>query len=106
MLNVIGSQNNTRFIDDALNCGATSTEYYSDRDLVIGGALNVFGRKVTLVDCDAFTKEYYRKKYGLGNNFGCIFTIIYARDNFRYVLIFASINSLHHRILNARTLHI
>lgn len=33
--------------------------------MAIGACLNVYGRKVVLTDCDAFTKEYYRTKYGM-----------------------------------------
>lgn len=32
---------------------------------MIGQELNVFGRKVVLSDCDDFTEDYYRKKYGV-----------------------------------------
>lgn len=32
---------------------------------MIGQEINVFGRKVVLTDCDDFTKDYYRKKYGV-----------------------------------------
>ncbi|KAJ9574140.1 hypothetical protein L9F63_008473, partial [Diploptera punctata] len=54
-----------RYLVDPLNCGQHPIEYYTDRDLAIGGAINVFGRKVVITDCDPFTKEYYRKKCGL-----------------------------------------
>lgn len=30
-----------------------------------GSEINVFGRKVVLCDCDKFTKDYYRKKFGI-----------------------------------------
>jgi hypothetical protein len=67
MLNIV----NTGFLKglclyDALNCGQQPIECYKDCDLAIGVAINVFGRKVVLTDCDTFTKEYYAKKYGLG----------------------------------------
>lgn len=42
------------------------TDYYKQNDLAIGATVNVYGRKVVLTDCDPFTKEYYRVKYGLG----------------------------------------
>lgn len=44
----------------------TRHSYIRDRDLVIGSIIEVFGRKITLTDCDPFTKEYYRVKYGIG----------------------------------------
>lgn len=55
-----------RYLVDALHYGQQPTEYYRDSDLAIGAAINVFGRKIVLTDCDPFTKEYYSKKYGLG----------------------------------------
>ncbi len=45
--------------------GALDCEYYKDDDLKIGVEINVFGRKFTLFDCDDFTKEYYKVKYGI-----------------------------------------
>jgi hypothetical protein len=55
-----------RYLVDALNRGQQHVEYYEDSDLTIGAVINVYGRNVVLTDCDAFTKEYYAKKYGLG----------------------------------------
>ncbi|XP_075235583.1 EF-hand domain-containing family member C2-like isoform X2 [Lycorma delicatula] len=40
-------------------------EFYLDSDLMIGAVIYVYGRKVVLIDCDQFTKEYYRIKYGI-----------------------------------------
>ena len=48
-----------------LQTGAVSEDFYNDQDLTIGAVLNVWGRKITLCDCDDFTKEYYRTKYGI-----------------------------------------
>ncbi|KXS15887.1 hypothetical protein M427DRAFT_98498 [Gonapodya prolifera JEL478] len=39
--------------------------WYGDGDLQIGAILHIYGRPFMLVDCDEFTKEYYREKYGL-----------------------------------------
>jgi hypothetical protein len=55
-----------RYLVDAVNCSQQPVEYYKDSDLAIGAAINVFGRKIVLTDCDSFTKEYYATKYGLG----------------------------------------
>jgi hypothetical protein len=40
-------------------------KYYTDQDLVIGQLLNIYGRKILLTDCDEFTKNYFRTKYGI-----------------------------------------
>ncbi|XP_063223846.1 EF-hand domain-containing family member C2-like isoform X2 [Bacillus rossius redtenbacheri] len=66
VLNVMsGGFGKARYLPDVLNCGMDRTSYYRDNDLAIGAVLDVYGRKVTLTDCDAFTKEYYRSKYGM-----------------------------------------
>jgi len=50
---------------DPLKTGQVFEDYYTDADLQIGQLLNVHGRQVMLVDCDDFTKDFYRCKYGL-----------------------------------------
>jgi len=45
--------------------GATNQEFYKDSDLKIGAYVNVWGRNFLICDCDEFTKEYYRVKYGI-----------------------------------------
>ncbi|XP_056144939.1 EF-hand domain-containing family member C2 [Lampris incognitus] len=45
--------------------GAVREEFYRDGDLAVGGEVNVWGRTVLICDCDDFTKEYYRSKYGI-----------------------------------------
>ncbi|ORY50997.1 hypothetical protein BCR33DRAFT_712940 [Rhizoclosmatium globosum] len=40
-------------------------DYYSDRDLTIGAVLHFHGRPFVICDCDNFTRDYYRDKYGL-----------------------------------------
>ncbi|KAK2575490.1 hypothetical protein KPH14_011217 [Odynerus spinipes] len=66
ILNVMGEDANRSYaMIDALDAGLTQKEYYKDNELSIGAKINVFGRTVVITDMDAFTKEYYRKKYGL-----------------------------------------
>lgn len=65
VLNVFGQLNKQRYILDNLKTGAINEKFYTDQDLSIGQYLNVYGRKVLLVDCDEFTKNYYRTKYGI-----------------------------------------
>ncbi|XP_054738199.1 EF-hand domain-containing family member C2 [Anastrepha obliqua] len=66
LLNVLGtSMRNVRYTLDPLNMGEKEVLYYADRDLQIGTVLNVYGRAVVLTDCDEYTQEYYRKRYGI-----------------------------------------
>ncbi|KAM7129983.1 EF-hand domain-containing family member C2 isoform 3-T3 [Ciconia maguari] len=67
VLNVFGKLvgNRGRYILDNRKTGAVHQEFYRDSDLKIGAVINVWGRKVMLCDCDEFTKEYYRTKYGI-----------------------------------------
>ncbi|TMW47965.1 hypothetical protein DOY81_006948 [Sarcophaga bullata] len=66
LLNVLGTNmRNVRFVVDPLDIGRKDVIYYSDRDLQIGTVLNVYGRAVVLTECDEFTKNYYRQKYGI-----------------------------------------
>ncbi|MCJ8732529.1 hypothetical protein PDJAM_G00212430 [Pangasius djambal] len=66
VLNVFGPVGHGgRYILDSLKTGAVLEEFYKDCDLTIGGVINVWGRRVMICDCDNFTKEYYRSKYGI-----------------------------------------
>ncbi|XP_064639145.1 EF-hand domain-containing family member C2-like [Lineus longissimus] len=66
VLNVFGpTGHGGRYILDSLKTGAVHHEYYTDSDLTIGSCLNVWGRKFILCDCDTFTQEYYKTKYGI-----------------------------------------
>ncbi|XP_054672405.1 EF-hand domain-containing family member C2 isoform X1 [Grus americana] len=67
VLNVFGKLvgNRGHYILDNRKTGAVHQEFYRDSDLKIGAVINVWGRKITLCDCDEFTKEYYRTKYGI-----------------------------------------
>ncbi|XP_064615278.1 EF-hand domain-containing family member C2-like [Liolophura sinensis] len=72
VLNVFGpTGHGGRYILDSLKTGAVHTEFYHDSDLTLGSVINVWGRKLQLCDCDEFTKEYYRTKYGL-EDFGTV----------------------------------
>ena len=48
---------------DSLKTGAVVQEFYTDADLQIGNVINAWGRPIKLVDCDDFTKDFYKKKY-------------------------------------------
>ncbi|CAJ1078908.1 EF-hand domain-containing family member C2 [Xyrichtys novacula] len=66
VLNVLASTTQgQRFILDSLKTGAVHEEFYKDSDLTVGGEINVWGRRVLITDCDNFTKEYYRLRYGI-----------------------------------------
>ncbi|KAK2527105.1 Efhc2 [Columba guinea] len=67
VLNVLGNLvgNKGRYILDNRKTGAVHQEFYKDSDLKIGAVINVWGRKIILCDCDEYTKEYYRTKYGI-----------------------------------------
>nr|XP_033472943.1 EF-hand domain-containing family member C2 [Epinephelus lanceolatus] len=66
VLNVFASSSQgKRHILDSLNTGAVQDEFYKDCDLTVGGEVNVWGRRVIITDCDQFTKDYYRSKYGI-----------------------------------------
>lgn len=66
VLNVFGpTGHGGRFILDSLKTGAVQTEHYHESDLTIGAVISVWGRRLLLCDCDEFTKEFYRTKYGI-----------------------------------------
>ncbi|XP_063300338.1 EF-hand domain-containing family member C2 [Pelobates fuscus] len=66
VLNVFGPMGHGgRYILDNLKTGAVHQEFYKDCDLAVGVALNAWGRNIILCDCDEFTKNYYRTKYGI-----------------------------------------
>ncbi|KAM9032064.1 EF-hand domain-containing family member C2 [Sarcophilus harrisii] len=67
ILNVFGGLvgNRGRYLLDNCKTGALDQEFYKDKDLKIGAVINIWGRKVLLCDCDEFTKQYYKTKYGI-----------------------------------------
>lgn len=42
-----------------------ASSFYTDADLQLGSTIQVLGRTVLLCDCDEFTKNHYRQKYGV-----------------------------------------
>lgn len=68
VLNVLGpGLQGGRFIVDPLSCGKEAVDFYKENDLFIGSVINCYGRKLVLRDCDTFTREFFRVKYGLDN---------------------------------------
>jgi hypothetical protein len=69
VLNVLGrDMMKGRYLRDRLEVkvgGEENSQYYNEKDLVIGRVLNVYGREVKLTDCDGQTKEFYKQKYGI-----------------------------------------
>ena len=37
-------------------------EYYTPKDLILGNYVNVFNRPCRLIDCDEYTKKWYKEK--------------------------------------------
>ncbi|XP_075982784.1 EF-hand domain-containing protein 1-like [Anticarsia gemmatalis] len=37
-----------------------TTEYYSPKDLIVGQTIFILGRRILIVNCDKFTRNYYR----------------------------------------------
>merc|ERR1712110_406897 len=66
VLNVFGPTGaGGRYILDSLKTGAITPECYTDKDLTLGAVISVWGRRFLICDCDDFTKEYYKDKYGV-----------------------------------------
>jgi hypothetical protein len=38
---------------------------FQEKDFAIGNMINVYGRRVILTDCDGFTRDFYKCKYGI-----------------------------------------
>jgi len=43
-------------------------QYINERDLIVGGIVEIFGREMYLYNCDEFTREYYLHQYGAEQN--------------------------------------
>jgi len=37
-------------------------EYYKPEDLVLGNYVNIYGRNCHIIDCDEFTRNWYKQK--------------------------------------------
>jgi len=59
----IGGKN--RHLLDSLRTGAPTDEFYSDQDFHVGSTFEVLGRHYLVCDCDEFTKDHYKNKFGL-----------------------------------------
>lgn len=40
-------------------------DWFTPRDFIVGETLFILGRRFLLHDCDEFTKNYYRKTFGI-----------------------------------------
>ena len=60
-----------KFLHHSIQTGAVHQEFYKDSDLALGNVIDVWGRKFLICDCDEFTKEYYRTKYGISTCIKC-----------------------------------
>uniref|UniRef100_A0A1B0EV89 Putative ef-hand domain-containing family member c2 n=1 Tax=Lutzomyia longipalpis TaxID=7200 RepID=A0A1B0EV89_LUTLO len=66
VLNVFGAGlTGGRLIPDSKASMDNSKDFITEKDLQIGKTLSVFGRNVVLSDCDTFTKNFYKEKYGI-----------------------------------------
>lgn len=66
ILNVIGtSEGKITSKVDPLSFGKFVREYYTDKDFAIGAVIFAYGKRVVLTDCDPFTQDFYRVKFGL-----------------------------------------
>ncbi|KAK5860609.1 hypothetical protein PBY51_022072 [Eleginops maclovinus] len=66
VLNVFASNSQGKcYLLDSLKTGAVQEDFCKDSDLRVGGELNLWGRRVIITDCDDYTKEHYRSKYGI-----------------------------------------
>lgn len=40
-------------------------QYYTEDDLIVGNKIKIFGREVTIIDCDDFTRAWYLERKGI-----------------------------------------
>lgn len=66
LLNVFGDGGiGSRYILDSLKTGAVYDDFYTDADMTIGSTINVYGRQIVLTNCDGFSRDYYKRTYGV-----------------------------------------
>jgi len=46
---------------------SAKVQYYTERDLALGGVVNVYGRELKVCRCDAWTKDFYMRNYAMTN---------------------------------------
>lgn len=40
-------------------------DYYQPSDLILGAKIYIYNREFELIDCDPFTKKFYRDNFGV-----------------------------------------
>lgn len=50
-----------------LSTAEVKMDYFTAADLTIGTIIHLYGRPFVICDCDEFTKNYYRKNYGVAS---------------------------------------
>lgn len=44
---------------------SAKVQYYTEKDILIGGVVHVYGRELNVCGCDDFTKRFYMDNYGM-----------------------------------------
>ena len=60
--NGFGSEEDSLLNVFYLNPAGKIHEYYTPKDLILGNYVNVFNRLCRLIDCDDYTKKWYKEK--------------------------------------------
>lgn len=42
-------------------------EWYTAKDFIVGKPLTILGRTFFIYDCDPFTRQYYKEKFGISD---------------------------------------
>lgn len=43
------------------------SEWYTAKDFLVGKSLTILGRTFFIYDCDPFTRQYYKEKFGISD---------------------------------------